>query len=356
MSRCVFSQLHDTEHADLIDPLTSWTIENFLSLENLASNLTPAIYYLLPLLFPTIKNGKPLRTLQVWFRGVRLEFLKTIQSKIDRSWSTEEVKNKYVLEQTISTPTKLLADIASTNQRGPASIFISHAWRNRYFDLVEVCEKYPGAFFFNDIIAIQQHQMKRDDMILDLKALPWIIGASACFLLVTDMKLVPLGRIWCLYELYHCLVSTKSKLVVEFTSEGIDDQSDTGMWDVASDIEKRINSIDARKADATEKRDKVRILDEIEQNVPGGIEAFNSELKIALKKEWDKSIREQWGWKMMQTVGRAVRKVAILESKLVALERNFQEQERKFQEQVMSLTARLENLEQETIDHKSHMI
>ena len=75
------------------------------------------------------------------------------------------------------------------------------------------------------------------------------------------------------------------------------------------------------KANASVEKDKVRILGEIEANIPGGVEQFNLQLIAALKHEWAKNIREQWGWRMMETVGRAVRKVGILEKNMEAVEK-----------------------------------
>lgn len=323
MSRTILAKLDDEVHGDIISSLTLYAKKYFLSMESLQTTETPAICILFSRLFKLSPSEQrkfyPGRALNVWFRGVDLSFLQMIQRKIDRSWTTEEVKNKFVLGQTISTDTKLMADMASPAQRGPASIFISHAWRNRYFDLVEACTKYPRHFFFNDIIAIQQHKIKSDDMMQDLKALPLIISYSACCLLISDMKLLPLSRIWCLFELYHCLVTTKSELIVEFTSEGLDEKSDNDLWTLSTEIDKRIDSIDVKKANATVEEDKVRILGEIEANVPGGTDQFNFQLKTALKNEWAVRIREKWGWKMMETFGRAVQKVKTLEMELASV-------------------------------------
>jgi len=325
MARTMLSNLDDELHADILNGLVERVKEFFINRIQVYSDeeYPPAIVYLFSRLFGLHPSSKrkfqPGRALNVWFRGVSLDFLQDIQRKIERDWTTEDVKNKYVLAATESTSTMLMADLATSEQRGPASMFISHAWRNRYWELVEACKQHPGQFFFNDIIAIQQHSMKAEEQMEDLTSLPVIISYSACVLLISDMKLEPLRRIWCLYELYHCLVTTGSKLVIEFTSEGLEDESDTGLWDAARDIEKRIANIDVSQASATVPADKERILDEIEEKVPGGINMFNLQLIAALKSEWSKNIRQQWGWRMMETVGRSVRKVAKLEKELANL-------------------------------------
>jgi len=325
MSRTMLSNLDDELHADILNGLVERTKEFFTNRIQVEfdEEYPPAIVYLFSKLFGLYPSSKrkfqPGRALNVWFRGVSLDFLQDIQRNIESDWTTEDVKNKYVLAVTKSTSTTLMADLASPEQRGPASMFISHAWRNRYWELVEACKQHPEQFFFNDIIAIQQHSMKADEQMEDLTSLPAIISYSACVLLISDMKLEPLRRIWCLYELYHCLVTTDSKLVIEFTSEGLEDESDTGLWDAAKDIEKRIANIDVSQASATVPADKERILHEIEENVPGGIAMFNLQLIAALKSEWSKNIRQQWGWRMMETVGRSVRKVAKLEKELANL-------------------------------------
>jgi len=73
------------------------------------------------------------------------------------------------------------------------------------------------------------------------------------------------------------------------------DESDTGLWDAAKDIEDRIANIDVTKASATKEKDKVRILNEIKEKVPGGFEMFNLQLIAALKSEWAMNTRQQWG-------------------------------------------------------------
>eukprot|EP00495_Collosphaeridae_sp_1-RS-2012_P007353 TRINITY_DN7076_c0_g1_i1.p1 TRINITY_DN7076_c0_g1~~TRINITY_DN7076_c0_g1_i1.p1 ORF type:complete len:252 (+),score=35.42 TRINITY_DN7076_c0_g1_i1:209-964(+) len=244
----------------------------------------------------------------------------------------------------MSTRTNLMADIATPGQRG-RHLFSSLTLGESVFQSSEACKNTPVDFFFNDIIAIQQHEMKADEQIQDLQALPLIISYSSCCLLISDMKLGPLRRIWCLYELYHCLVTTESKLLVEFTSEGLEDESDTGLWNAAKDIENRINSIDVRKANASVEKDKVRILGEIEDTVSGGIEQFNMQLIAALKNMWAKTIRQQWGWRMMETVGRAVRKVGVLEKEVVTLEREVSY----LKGSLATVLARIDELEKEKV-------
>merc|ERR1711879_550864 len=135
----------------------------------------------------------------------------------------------------------------------------------------------------------------------------------------SDMKLIPLTRIWCLFELYHCLITTQSNLTDEFTSEGLEESGDAGMFEASRNIEQQIANLDAATAQATKIEDKERILKEIEEKVPGGIEEFNDQLRAALRKEWRKTIREQWGWRMMRTLERSVSKVASMEKEIVSL-------------------------------------
>jgi len=327
MSRTILSALNDEWHSETLNRLAIKTKQYFSSPNQVYTDTVfpPAICHLLSRLFGlelSIKHKfHPGRALNVWFRGVNLHFLQKIQHGIQKEWSTEDVKNKYILDATADTKTMLMADLATVEDRGPASMFISHAWSNRYYYLVEACKQYPDQLFFNDIIAIQQHRTEAEEQEKDLEVIPAIISHSATVLLISDMKLKPLNRIWCLFELYHCLVTMKSKLVVEFTSEGLKDESDVGLWNATKDIEDLISNIDVVKARATVKADKDRILKKIISKVPGGIEMFNMQLIAALKMEWSKNLRQKWGWRMMETVGRSVRKAVELEEKLVEVEK-----------------------------------
>ena len=131
MSRTMLSNLDDDLHDDILNALASLAKKHFISTQFCEGTQKPAICFLFSRLFDLYPSKKqkfyPGRALNVWFRGVSLDFLQKIQSKIDRNWMTEDVKNKFVLQETISTCTKLMADMASYDQRGPASVFISHA-------------------------------------------------------------------------------------------------------------------------------------------------------------------------------------------------------------------------------------
>jgi len=322
MSRAILSSLDDDTYAEIFEQIASET-KKFFRKSSQEVDYVPAVCHILPRFFylhpKTTPKFQPGHALYVWFRGVNLDFLQEIQKKIKKNWSTEDVKNKLVLEETSQTGNSLMVDLADNNQRGPSSMFISHTWKNRYHFLVEACAHYPQDYFFNDILSIEQHPVKDKETLADLQSLSNVIKYAGNVLLVSDMRLGPLRRVWCLFELYHCLVTTDSKLVVQFTQEGLEDDSDTGLWDVANEIEKRIANIDVANSEATIASDKDRILNEIETNVDGGIESFNIQLIAALKREWSKNLREQWGWQMMKSLGRSVQKIAKLENELVLL-------------------------------------
>jgi len=298
MSQIMLENLREDLHNDILEGLAVRAKKHFYSLpqNRVGWNDVPAICSLFQRLFHlpfANRHFEPGRALYVWFRGVSLDFLQEIQGQIKREWSTEDVKNKFILERTYGT--RSMADTAEFRQRGPASMFISHAWTNRYYDLVEACKQHPKESFFNDVIAIQQHSSKAEEQKEDLYSLPAVIRYCSSVLLISDMKLKPLRRVWCLFELYHCLVTTRSRLIIEFTTEGIEEETDIGLWDAAKEIEKQIENIDVYQANATKVEDKVRILKMIKDTVEGGIEMFNLQLIAALKCEWAKKYSRAMG-------------------------------------------------------------
>lgn len=326
MSRAILSSLDENIYGEVFEKIASETKQFFIRAHGFNEvSYVPAVCHILSRLFDLqhkeIPRYQPGHALYVWFRGANLDFLKWIQERIQPEWSTEDVKNELVLKETSRTSAKsLMVDHAKPKQRGPATMFISHTWRNRYHSLVEACAQYPNEYFFNDILSIQQHRVNKEEMQADLESLPHIIRYTGCVLLVSDMMLGPLHRVWCLFELYHCLVETNSRLTIQFTQEGLENDTNSGLWDMASEIEERIANINVADADATVAKDKVMILNEIKTNVEGGIKQFNMQLIAKLKSEWAKNLREQWGWQMMKTLGKSVRKIAKLEKKVNTME------------------------------------
>jgi len=253
----------------------------------------------------------------VWFRGVSAQFLKRIQMMIeDKRMSTLEVKDKIILNEVAKCEGTLMFDKCPEDQRGPCTIFISHAWKNRYYDLVDVLKtSYPKACFFNDIISIEQTSKRHSELMQDLKALPDVIKYSGHTVLVSDMQLFPITRIWVLFELYHTLVIADVPLSVQFTEEGLESK-DGDVFEIQDEIEKRISCLDVLKANASVEADRKRILQLIEETVPGGCEQFNHQLRAALKHEWSANIREKWGWIMLKNVRRELKKIPILEKEV----------------------------------------
>jgi hypothetical protein len=87
---------------------------------------------------------------------------------------------------------------------GPPQIFISHAWMNKWSLLVLGIKSYADTNNINynkllcwiDIFVINQH-----NYMSELKQLDDVIKICANFIQIIDTSLaIPLGRVWCLYE------------------------------------------------------------------------------------------------------------------------------------------------------------
>ena len=179
---------------------------------------------------------------------------------------------------------------------GEASYFVSHAWGGQWLDLVQMIIRHSNAIvraggdppiYWLDIFAVNQWKntaAQIEDMppafgpdlggfyqvLNHTKKLIFAIGSL-------EMPL-PLGRSWCLYELWVCQ-NVNADLLVMFTKE-----SESQMFGNASEIvelSKKVDLIDLEQAEAGRPEDKIQILEHVVAS-SGGVVALNQATKEVL--------------------------------------------------------------------------
>jgi len=146
-------------------------------------------------------------------RGVSLHFLKELVEKYGKS-NVYDLKKELVMPTTNSSKTSL-AELwfkkisGGKNAFGDVTVFVSHAWVNRFGALVEALtfwesakKSRQGVYYFFDILAVNQHEPTSDlASIRDLVAKANIL----LFVLSPLVKPVPISRVWCLFEIYAAI-------------------------------------------------------------------------------------------------------------------------------------------------------
>lgn len=159
----------------------------------------------------------------------------------------------------------------------PAYTLVSHAWCNRFLDLVEtLLRRFEGAgkiVLWIDIFSFNQHAAAK---------LPGaLIENSLTHFNSTVMILSPpdnptcFSRLWCLFEAYCCIEGRGKFEIIVSDDETFIEAMKCGK------IRKQIESIDIVHAFASDEEDKKIITEDIQATV--GFEAFNSFVKDALR-------------------------------------------------------------------------
>lgn len=179
---------------------------------------------------------------------------------------------------------------------GEASYFVSHAWGGQWLDLVRMIIRHSNGIvraggdppnYWIDIFAVNQWK----NTAAQIEDMPPAFGPNLggfyqvlnhtkklIFAIGSIETPLPLGRSWCLYELWVCQ-SVNADLRVMFTKE-----SEVRMFKNASEfveLSKKVDSIDLEQAEAGRPEDKVQILEHVVAS-SGGVIALNQATKEAL--------------------------------------------------------------------------
>ena len=178
----------------------------------------------------------------------------------------------------------------SPDALGPATCFISHAWRRPFADIVDAVEqferKHPGTFYWFDLFTNNQHEAVSFPFEWWTTTFRESISSIGRVMLVMSPwnNPVPLTRAWCLFEMYSTIVGEAEMNVVipsgEIASfkEAMSDDYDT--------IMNTLLSLDAQKAEASNPKDRDQIFNVVSQKIPGGFATLNNKVKGHLRESY----------------------------------------------------------------------
>jgi len=214
------------------------------------------------------------RALPISLRGVSLSCLNEVKVKYGR-------RNGYGMLAALVRPetdkckcslAELWRDKVCGNKKafGGVTVFISHAWRNRFGALVEAISSWEredksreGAYYFFDIFAINQH-----DPWSDLKCIEDLIANSKALLLVLSPlnNPIPLSRVWCLFEI-HAAIKHATELVCTFPD--MEQNHFRTILLTATNSQENVLSfkIDSKNANASVQDDALRIKDAVQRDI-----------------------------------------------------------------------------------------
>eukprot|EP01042_Synura_sphagnicola_P000244 gene244-252_t len=160
----------------------------------------------------------------------------------------------------------------------PAVVFISHAWKYIFLDVVEALQNHfrdePDAVIWFDLFSNNQHLAPN----LDFHWWGYTFKSAIAEFGRTVMVMapwsnpIPLTRAWCLFEVY-CTVETKSRFEVAMSSA----EHFGFIHDVSTSyavVDQMIGDVDVRRSKASNPEDKMKIFDAVRTTV--GFDRVNS--------------------------------------------------------------------------------
>eukprot|EP01041_Mallomonas_annulata_P001209 gene1209-2353_t len=169
-----------------------------------------------------------------------------------------------------------------------ASVFISHAWKYNFMEVVTTLESHfqntPDIYIWFDLFSNNQHAGPS----LDFHWWSTTFKSAIEQFHYTVMVLspwhdpIPLTRAWCLFELY-CTAETKSRFEIAISS----DEKSLFLASMAKEgntaLNRMLGNIDCRRSECWKEEDRVRIFSVVENTV--GFDTVNSTV-FALLRDW----------------------------------------------------------------------
>jgi tetratricopeptide (TPR) repeat protein len=160
-----------------------------------------------------------------------------------------------------------------------ANVFISHAWKFQFLDVVEAIEYHfrnsPDAIVWFDLFSNNQHAAPNLDFewwSTTFKNAIFLFNHTVLILFPWEDP-VPLTRAWCLWEIY-CTITTNSKFEIAMCAS----ERESFLADIQVNfcpLSAMIARVNVAKADAYRVEDKERIFDAV-RKLEGGFDHVNS--------------------------------------------------------------------------------
>ena len=225
------------------------------------------------------------------------KFLSSHQEVKNRRMTTVQVNRAVIKSETRDTNQPFINKyIGLTHSDGrplaaPATLFVSHAWKSAFCDIVDALEqheaKYPDTYFWLDIFAIYQNRTEHKDLVWFSTTFREDMTRIRRVLLVLSPwdDPLPLRRSWCMFEVATALSEKKIELLISlpmgemnaFASAIIEDQhSQHHLVKVLS--QRQVQSTEAKYS-----QDKENIL-EVFKRTKGGFDYVNGLIICEIRK------------------------------------------------------------------------
>jgi len=229
--------------------------------------------------------------------GVSIPFLVNFAKTVDPNWTTTDVCVKRVLPETKEAE-KAYYELApdETDEKGNpligrANYFCSHAWKYKFVNVVNALQVFcknnelipEETFFWFDLFINNQHLAPNLSYKWWCGRFKEAIRSFGKVVLVLEpwTDPIPITRAWCLWEIF-CTIDTGSEFNVAMCEEQHIDFK-LRLVKNFEDIRTALSGIDARRADAWNKKDRDKIFAAIEKAV--GFARLNESV-IGKMRDW----------------------------------------------------------------------
>eukprot|EP01041_Mallomonas_annulata_P011541 gene11541-24142_t len=229
--------------------------------------------------------------------GVRLsvfrEFIKECGGELFvESLSTTEVCDRFLKPLTFADGASYCDYYrrygSNSDNVNDASVFISHAWKYNFMEVVTTLELHfqstPDIYIWFDLFSNNQHAGPS----LDFHWWSTTFKSAIEQFHYTVMVLspwhdpIPLTRAWCLFELY-CTAETKSLFEIAISSNEKSLFLTSMAKEGSTALNRMLGNIDCRRSECWKEEDRVRIFSVVENTV--GFDKVNS-MVFALMRDW----------------------------------------------------------------------
>ena len=166
----------------------------------------------------------------------------------------------------------------SPNSVGEAQVFISHAWKYKFLDVVDTLRYHfrdtPDVIIWFDLFSNNQHKTDNLDFFWWSTTFKSAIEKfnHTTLILSPWNHPIALTRAWCLFEIY-CTVACSCKFEIAMSPSEQKNFLEAMKLDCWGYMNTMLATIDTRKSEATKSDDKTRIFDAVESTV--GFDGIN---------------------------------------------------------------------------------
>jgi tetratricopeptide (TPR) repeat protein len=193
--------------------------------------------------------------------------------------TTEDVNNEIQKPITLSKKVSYCEYLKENNASSikKANVFISHAWKYKFLDLVDAINKHfkgeTDTIVWCDVFSINQHKLNSIDIFKSIKNAIKEIGRAVVILSPWN-NAIPFTRAWCLWEIYCAIdLLDEDKLQIAMSSKE-KEAFVNGLTEKTVEYLQLLANVHVEKSEAREKADKDRIFAEV-RAMDGGFNKVN---------------------------------------------------------------------------------